>query len=72
MTTDDGRSGAAAPSGYSAEPEPCSTVSAVPASVPNAAELRAAFMAGWPTGHHGNCPEDSWAAYVSALEGARK
>jgi hypothetical protein len=35
---EDGRSGASAPSGYSAEPEPCSTVSAVPVSIPNAAQ----------------------------------
>jgi hypothetical protein len=42
MTTDTGRSGADAPSGYSAEPEPCSTVSAVsavPVSIPNASPL---------------------------------
>jgi hypothetical protein len=28
----------ATPSGYSAEPEPCSTVSAVPVSIPNATD----------------------------------
>jgi hypothetical protein len=33
----------ASPSGYSAEPEPCSTVSAVPVSVPNADEIEAAL-----------------------------
>ena len=37
---DYGRSGAGAPSGHSAEPEPSCTVSAVPASVPNAERLR--------------------------------
>jgi hypothetical protein len=36
MTIEHGRSAADAASGHSAEPEPCSTVSAVPASVPNA------------------------------------
>jgi hypothetical protein len=35
-TEEVGRSGADAPSGHSAEPEPISVVSAVPASVPNA------------------------------------
>lgn len=36
MVEEVGRSGASAPSGHSAKPKPCSTVSAVPASVPNA------------------------------------
>lgn len=40
MRKEIGRSGAGAPSGRSAEPEPSSTVSAVPASVPNARKRR--------------------------------
>jgi hypothetical protein len=39
MTIDVGRSAADAASGYSAEPEPSSTVSAVPVSIPNAAAI---------------------------------
>jgi hypothetical protein len=42
--TDVGRSGADAPSGYSAEPEPISVVSAADAvSIPNADEIEAAL-----------------------------
>jgi hypothetical protein len=39
MATKHGRSGADAPSGYSAELEPSCTVSAVPVSIPNALEV---------------------------------
>lgn len=30
-------------------------------------ELRAAFMAGWLTGHHGNEPVDAWPVYLKSL-----